>query len=374
MAYVSRRQLLRGVASTAVGLVFLNAACAPAAPAQTGQAKQPAATAKPGAAAPAAPKAATRVRMSHAGVGTFRLPVYVAIQNGYFAQEGVDLEVVETRSGSDAMKMLAGKAVEFSTGQLVDAVNLNKEGVAIQGVAMLTNRLGNSITVRKAVANEIKSMADLRGPNRTVGVTSVGSGTWQFAVYAAHLAGVKRDEINFVPVGTGAAVIGAVQAGRIDAMSYADPENLQLVENGDAVFLIDMNDEANHKQLIGETYLNNQVMVSGDYVKEKPELVQGFVNAIQRGTVWASSSTPEATARLILGFPGFSGSDEALLVKSLNRMWKSVPKSVVITRDAFDNAMKLPVTIGVVEQPMPFEVLANNTFAEKATAQYPASG
>jgi NitT/TauT family transport system substrate-binding protein len=359
---------LNQVARTALAVVFgaiVTAACssAPAAAPTSATAAKPAA---------ATPAALTRVRISHAGAQTFRLPLYVAIQNGYFKDEGLDAEVIETKSGSDAMKMLAGKAVEFSTGQLVDAVNLNKEGMNIQGVAMLTNKLGNSIVVRKSLANDIKSMADLKGPNRTVGVTSVGSGTWQFAVYAAQAAGLKPEDLNFIPLGTGGAVIGGVQAGRVDAMSFADPENFQLVESGDAVFLIDMTDEATHKKLIGDTYLNNQIMVSSEYIKQKPEVVQSFVNAIQRGSVWASAHTPEEIATLILGYEGFKGADQALMVKSLRRMATAIPKSTVITRDAFDNAMKLPVAIGVIDKPMSFEQLVDSSFAEKAAAKYPA--
>lgn len=353
----------------ALALGMIGTACAPAAvsPAAPAPASQSAAP------KPTAPVQLTKVRISHAGAQTFRLPLYVAVQNGYFKDEALEVEVVETASGSDAMKMLAGKAVEFSTGQLLDAVNLNKQGINIQGVAMLTNRMSNSIVVRKAIAGEIKSMADLtKGRNRTVGVTSVGSGTWQVAVYAGLAAGVKQDDFNFIPVGTGANVIGAVTSGRVDAMSFADPENLQLVESGAATFLIDTSDEATHKKLIGDTYLNNQIMVSADYQKEKPEVVQGFVNAIQRGTVWASAHTPEEIATLILGYPGFKGSDQAFMVKALRRMATGIPKSVVITRDAFDNGMKLPLAIGVLDKPMAYEVLVNTSFAEKAVAKYPA--
>ena len=358
-----------------LALGIIGTACAPAAvsPAAPAAASPAPAVASPAAPKPTTPVQLTKVRMSHAGAQTFRLPLYVAIQNGYFKDAAIDLEVIGTSSGSDAMKMLAGKAVEFSTGQVLDAVNLNREGINIQGVAMLTSKLGNSVIVRKAIANEIKSMADLKkGLNRTVGVTSVGSGTWQFAVYMGLASGLTKEDFNFIPVGTGANVIGAVKAGRVDAMSFADPENFQLVESGDAAFLIDLTDVATHKKLIGDTYLNNQIMVSSDYIKQKPEVVQGFVNAIQRGTVWASEHSPEEIAKLILGYEGFKGSDEALMVKSLRRMITAIPKSVVITKDAFDNAMKFPVAIGVLDKPMAYDLLVNTSFAVRAAAQYPA--
>lgn len=342
-------------------LVVLLAACSAGAPTATTS----------GATATPTP---TKVRISHAGVTIFRLPFYVAIQNGYFSEEGIDLEVVDTTSGSDAMKMLAGNAVEFSTGQLLDAVNLNKQGIHVQGVAMLTNKLSNSIIVRKALADQVKSMKDLTGQNHTIGVTSVGSGTWQFAVYVASRDNVPADDLNFVSVGSsGASVLGAFKAGRVDAMSFGDPENFELVDSGDGAFLIDMTDAATHARVIGDTYLNNQIMVSEAYMTAHPEVVQHFVNAIQKGLNWTNAHQPDAVGQLIIGFPGFNGMDQPALMKSLQRGAHSVPPVSVITQDAFDNAMKLPLAIGAISEAIPFSQLVNNTFAEQAAKLYPPS-
>ena len=202
--------------------------------------------------------------MSHAAATLPRLPLYVAIQNDYFEEEGVELEFVDTRSGSDAMMMPSGGAVNISTGQLLDAINVKRQGIELRGVAMLTQRLTNSITVRKDVAGEIKSIADMAG--RPFGITGVGSGTWQFAVYMGSLEGLAVEDFNFIGVGAGANVLGALTSGRVDAMSYADPENLMLVEDGEAEFLINMSDDAAHRELIGDTYLTNQVMALQSFI------------------------------------------------------------------------------------------------------------
>ncbi|MCL5960927.1 MAG: ABC transporter substrate-binding protein [Chloroflexi bacterium] len=319
----------------------------------------------------AAAKALTKVRVSHAGVGIFRLPLYVALLNGYFKDEGVDVEIVDTRSGSDAMKMLAGGAVEFSTGQLLDAVNLNKEGINIQGVALLTSRIANSIVLKKGLQGQIRSFKDLTGQNHTVGITSVGSGTWQLAVYTAQKDGVKKEDLNFISVGSGASVLAAVKAGKVDAMSYADPENFSLVSGGDAEFLIDLADPATHQKYIGDTYLNNQIMVKADYIKSNPAVVQGFVNGIQRALIWENQHTAEDIAKLLTGYSGFQGFDQKALIGSLKRQASGNPKSAVISKDAFDNAMKLPIAVGAVDQAMPFEKLVNTELAEKAVQKYP---
>src|SRR5678809_1105959 len=81
-----------------------------------------------------------KVTIAHSGTQIMRLPFYIAVQNGYFKDEGLDLEVVTVRSGSDGMKLLAGKTVNFSTGQLVDCVNLVNQDIGCVGLVMLTQR------------------------------------------------------------------------------------------------------------------------------------------------------------------------------------------------------------------------------------------
>lgn len=323
--------------------------------------------------APPAPvDAADRMSMSHAGAAIFRLPIYVAIQNGYFKDEGIDLQVVDTRSGSDAMKMLAGRSVDISTGQLIDSVLLAKQGIEVKGIALLSQRISNSVVVRKALAKEIRSIKDIKG--RTFGVTGIGSGTWQLAVYLGVLEGLKAEDFNFIGVGSGASVIAALKAGRVDALSYADPENPQLVADGDAEFLVDLADDATHKRLIGDTYLNNQIMVLASYAKANPDRVQRFVNALQRANVWAQGRPVEEIAKVVHAYPGFAKIDYAQIVLSLKRMGADgIVSSAVIPKAAYENAIKLPLAIKAIDAHVPYETLVDTSFAEAAVKKHPSA-
>ncbi len=372
---LTRREFLWLSVVSATGAIV--ASCSPTpGPTTAPPPASPAAPAMTTTAPTAAPAAKNlgKVRISHAQVGIFRLPVYVALQNGYFKDEGLDVEIIDSKSGSDAMKMLAGGAVEFSTGQLLDAANLQREGIDVKGIAILTNRMTNSIIVKKALAGQIKSFRDLTGQNHTIGITSVGSGTWQFAVYMAQKDGVKKEDLNLVSVGAGTSAIQAMEAGKLDAMSMADPENYVPVADGYAAFLYDMADVAQHKKYIGDTYLNNQMMTRGDYIKSNPEMVQAFVNAIQRAIVWDTGRAPEQIAQVIMGYQGWQGTDQKVLIAMLKRGASGNPKTALIEKDAFDNAIKLPLAVGAIKETMPYEQLVNVEFAQNAIKKYPPAG
>jgi NitT/TauT family transport system substrate-binding protein len=316
---------------------------------------------------PASAQSMTKISMSTAGVGVFRLPLYIAIHNGYFNEQGLDLQLVDTQSGSDAMKILAGGAVQFSTGQLVDSVNLNQQGIKVRGVFMMTNRLTNSLVVRSDLADKIHSLGDLKGD--PLGATGIGSGTWQLALFIAKVQGVDPDSLNFVGVGHGAGVIAAMKSKRVAVISYAEPETLQLVNGGDGKMLLDAGDPATHEKYIGKDYMNNWIMVLKDYADGHPEVVQHFVNAMQEGLDWAHQHSSGEIASLLEKVEGFEGMDDAVLAESVKR--QGIPESGVVTQSAFDDTLKILKTIDVLKVEMAIDQLALNNFSEQAAKKLP---
>jgi NitT/TauT family transport system substrate-binding protein len=320
----------------------------------------------------AAPQAmAEKITIAHAGGALLRLPFYVALQKKFFEAEGLEPEIVEARSGSDSIKMLVGGSVQFTTGQFIDAVNVQKQGVDAIGVAMLTQRMSNAIVVRKGLAGTIKTMKDLKG--RPFGVTGIGSGTWQFAVYIARANGLKPGDLNFIGIGTGAGPIGAIKTSRVDALSYADPETYILVHDGDAVYLVDMGDDATHRRYVGASYLANQIMVMRDFAKKQPQTVQKFVNAIQRAINWSHAVSTDELAKVVHSFRGFARYNPEIFAGAIKKMMpNSLGKNAIVTQDAFDNAAKLSMAAGGMKEAIPMSKLVDNSFAEKAAKLYPA--
>lgn len=320
--------------------------------------------------AAAPPAMAEKIIISHAGGALLRLPFYIALQKKFFEAEGLEPEVVEARSGSDSIKMLVGGSSQFTTGQFIDAVNVSKQGIDAIGIAMLTQRMGNAIVVRKALVGEIKTIQDMKG--RPFGVTGIGSGTWQFAVFIAAKSGMKREDLNFIGVGTGAGPLGAIKSGRVDAMSYADPETYKMVVDGDASYLVDMGDDATHRKFLGDAYLNNQVIVMRAFAQKSPETVQKFVNAIQRAINWGHAAPVDELAKVVHSFRAFARYDGAMFAGAIKKMMPhSLAKTAEITDAAFNTAMKLSIDAGAMKEAMPKDKLVDNRFAIEAAKRLP---
>jgi NitT/TauT family transport system substrate-binding protein len=311
--------------------------------------------------------AAEKVRVTQAGSQLYRLPMYVALLNGYFKDENLDVEIVSTSSGSDSIKMMVGGAVEFEDGPPVDLVNLRKQQIEAKAIAILNARLNNSIIVPKAKAGQIRQFSDLKG--KTVGMTGVGSGTWQVVAALAKESGIDLDSVSSVAVGSDG-VMTTFLAGRLDALSYVDPEDYLLLKNGDAVALVDFNDPATHRRYFGDETIFNQIVVMESYAKAHPAIVQSFVNGLQKALTWISQRKPEDVAALMKTYEPFK--DVALddLVGMTRRTGTGFPKSARISQPAFDSVMKLMTEIGVLDKPLLYGDFVDNSYADKAVAQF----
>jgi NitT/TauT family transport system substrate-binding protein len=305
------------------------------------------------------------VRVSQAGYQLYRLPLYIAQIKGFFKEENLDVQFISTNSGSDSVKMLVGSAVEFENGPVIDIVNLRKQGIEAKTIGVINSRLNNSIIVPKAKAGEIKSFSDLAG--KTVGMTGIGSGTWQVMAAVAKTTNTDLDKINMVSLGT-QGIMQAFLAGRVDALSYVDPEAYLLLKSGDGVPLIDFNDDATHKKYLGDATIYNELIVLDSYANANPAIVQGFMNGVQKALNWLHSTPSEEIVTTVKGYEPFKDLPPEDIKGMLDRTGKGYPKSAVITKEAFDGTMNFMSVVGALDAPLPQDETVNNAFAEKAAA------
>lgn len=317
---------------------------------------------------PGASATLTPVRVAITNHLIFRTPLYVASKLGFFRAEGLDVELENMQVGSDAMKLLASGGVEFDSGPPIDGIHAIEQGIGVSGVALMNATFQNSVIVTKSQAGAIKRFADLKG--HTMGVTGIGSATWQFAMLLTAKSGLKPEDIQFVSLGTNAQ-IAEVQAGRVDAMAATDPEPYELVQAGSAVYLVDMLDPATHQRYVPKPALFADVMANDDYIKSHPAQVQAFVNGMQRAFNWCNTHSPEEAAAVLKSFPSFDAYSLKDLVAMEKRLKPTLPKSVAITREEYANALGVVRTIGQLKTEIPFDQAIKPSFGEHAAKAYP---
>jgi ABC-type nitrate/sulfonate/bicarbonate transport system substrate-binding protein len=145
---------------------------------------------------------------------------FVAKDQRLFDEQGVDVELVQVRSGPVAIAALAANEAQFytvsATGSSLGAM---AGGLDLAFVAGLVNKLDGYFVV----APKIRTPEDLKG--KTIGIQSIGGGIWMFTQMALDHWGlnVERDKIQLRVIGDQSVLAQAMSSGAIDGavLGYA---------------------------------------------------------------------------------------------------------------------------------------------------------
>lgn len=237
----------------AVGALLAACTAAPSAPAKpaapTVEASRPMAAPQASAAPTAAPTVATaspppRVALKVAVQGRPDMAhLQLAMDRGYLAAQGLDIETVQITSGAEMVPALATNQVQVGNGAPSAALfNALARGVDIRLVADYAH-VGPptdttlAMMVRKEAwdSGAVRSLADMRG--RTVAVGTV-PGTISDLLFNRALAreGITADGITtqYLPL---VDIVAALANGRVDAGTLTDPLTTQAVQQGIGVVL-----------------------------------------------------------------------------------------------------------------------------------------
>ena len=229
--------------------------------------------------------------------------LYVAKGNGYFADEGLDLEVLTlTTGGPDIQALMAGD-VQFSATATTILVSAYQEGTPLLGIVSLLNRMNMHVAMHKDVAQArgVGPQTPLRDKlaalkRLTIGVTRLGSLTDQVAQYYVQRAGlVAGEDITILAVGTGTSMMAALDNPRVDAVVDS---TAALGEAVDPACLLVVSAASGEDPDLSD-YLQQLIAVRPDYARDHPDAVRKVVAAVVRANRWVGEHSVPEIAELL---------------------------------------------------------------------------
>ncbi|HEX8222057.1 MAG TPA: ABC transporter substrate-binding protein [Chloroflexia bacterium] len=214
----------------------------------------------------------TKVRTGYIPVMIFA-PLFVAIERGYFAEEGIEVELTPLQGGSDAVVQLgAGNFDAAIGGAGAGLFNAANKGVKFTIVAPMHSERPpvTSPLVISAKRTDIKTISDLKG--KKVAVNATGAATEYWLAKALAREGVTLDQVTVETVPF-ANVPAALENGSLDASILGEP-------------LVTINEDKGIVKVLSEDFIDNfysTYLYFGDpLMKEKPEVAKGFLKAYLR--------------------------------------------------------------------------------------------
>lgn len=223
-------------------------------------------------------------------------PIYVGIERGYFAAEGVEVELIPVPAGGgeSIVQLAAGNFDAAATGAGASLLNAAHQGLGFRIVAPLhTERppLSTPLVIAANRADEIRSVADLRGGRIAINTTGSAIEYWVYA--ALSRAGLSMDDVTIVAMPF-PQMPSALENGAIDAAVMTDPLPTLAREQGVIAYLAD-----DYIDGITVTY----VFFGLPLIEERPALAEGFMRGYLRaardlqGDGWLDRATAEIIER-----------------------------------------------------------------------------
>ncbi len=176
---------------------------------------------------------AERVTVSQYGILVVTLPYAVALEKGFFKEEGLDIDgVISSHGGGTSVRNMLASDLPIAEMALPAAIAASKQNIDVRILGDMANTIGELVWVSKK-DSPIKSVADLKG--KKVAFTSPRGVTEIIIKTVLTRAGILDGTQTVAAGGIGAAVT-ALNQGAVDAATLVDPVLTKTGANYQVVF------------------------------------------------------------------------------------------------------------------------------------------
>jgi sulfonate transport system substrate-binding protein len=256
------------------------------------------------------------------------IPYEVARAGGYFTKHGLNVELVYSRGGGQAMQALVGGAVDYAATSLDVAIQAFEHGAAIRRFASTGKLPLFALATAPESAAQIRTLKGLEG--RTVGISGLGNADHALALYLLKKAGIDATKVKFVTLGPN--ILEALRQGAVDAGFVQEPA-LTDVERAGGRVLVNAMISADARRYLGGNYEFMGVAVRVPEIERRRDEMIALSRAMQDALGAVQTLSP---ADLVKALPAemTTGANTSQMRDILGRY----RRSLYPTSDAIDPA------------------------------------
>ena len=301
----------------------------------------------------------TKVTLNEVAHSIFYAPQYVAIEEGYFKDEGLDLTLVTGFGADKTMTAVISGEADIGFMGAEASVYAYQEGAtdAVVNFAQLTQRAGNFLVAREDMPDfkweDLKDKKVLGG--RKGGMPEM---VFEYILRKNGLDPQKDLTIDqSIDFGyTAAAFTGDTSA---DFTVEFEPSATALEKEGAGYVVASLGVDSGYVP-----YTSYSAKTS--YMEKNPEIIQKFTNALQKGMEYVQSHTPEEIAEVIA--PQFAETDLDTVTAIVKRYydqdtWKS---NLIFEKESFELLEDILEDSGELSERVSYENLVTTKYAREA--------
>ncbi|AOY76206.1 NMT1/THI5 like protein [Clostridium formicaceticum] len=300
----------------------------------------------------------TKISVMEVTHSVFYAPQYIAITEGFFEEEGLEVELIDGKGADKVMASLLSDQVQIGfmgPEASIYVFNQGKDDYAVN-FAQLTQRDGSFIVAREPNPNftfeELRGKELLGGrkggmPNMTLEYVLKGNGL---------VPGVDLNVRTDIQFGV---MAGAFAGGEGDYTTLFEPTASLIEKEGKGFVVASVGAESGYIPYTA-------YCAKKSYLEENPEIIQKFTNAVYRGMLWVENHSAEEVAKSLQ--PHFVDADLDILVNVVERYrsigaWAPNP---VLTEEGLNRLQDVMMEAEELNTKVNYDEIVVTNFAEEA--------
>jgi NitT/TauT family transport system substrate-binding protein len=293
------------------------------------------------------------------------LAVYIAKAEGYFTEQGLDVDIVPTRGSAQAVAAIIGGGADVALATVSDVANAVSQGRNLKIIAGITNQPQMMLTVSTAFAKKHGITADSPLDKRvqalkggTFAVSAPGSMTDDVMRTLLTMGNLSpdRDAQIMALGGTGNEMLGALARNRIDGFVLSPPAGNQAEADGKGIILINLmsGEIPKYRDMMFQAIASTPAIIA-----EKKETMVKFTRAVARAQKLMVTDKQKALA---LGAKAFPNIEASVFTSAFNIAYPSFSKDPLVPSPSVQKALDFTAA----KEKVPADQIIDNSIAKAA--------
>lgn len=308
-------------------------------------------------------KTLNKVTIAEVAHSVFYAPQYAAITQGFFEEEGIEVDLINTNGADKTMAALISGEAQVGLMGPEASIYVYNQGSKDYAVnfAQLTKRDGSFLVAREEMPNfkyeDLKGSEILGG--RKGGVPLM---TFEYVLKKNGLTIAENSNEADVNVRTDVqfgAMAGAFAAGEADYTTAFEPTGTAMEKAGTGYIVASIGKDS------GEIPYTAYCATTS-YLADNTDLIQRFTNAVYKGQLWVQQASSEEIAKSMQPFFTDLSLDDLVSVVDRYKSIDAWSQDPILTEESLNNLITVMKEAGELDKEPPYKYLVNTDFAKTA--------
>lgn len=302
-----------------------------------------------------------KVRLAEVTRSIFYAPEYVALEKGFFAEEGLDVELTTAWGGDKTMTALLTGGADIALVGSETSVYVEAQGAIdpVINFAQLTQTDGTFLVAREKVDNftweQLKGSTFL-GQRKGGMPQMVGEFVLKKHGIDPHNDTTLIQNIDF------ANIPNAFASGTGDYVQLFEPTASIFENEGKGYIVASFGTESGHVPY-------TTFMARDSYMKENPEVIEKFTKAVYKAQIWVQEHSAKEIAEAIA--PHFQDTDLSIIETVVDRYKSqgSFATDPILDEEEWNNLQDIMDEAGDLPKRIDYGILVNTDIAKKVMTE-----